>query len=207
MTLTHKDRNRLQRAAERSIPEVVPTEWFVLSGPPGSGKTSLSLLLQDHNTVVVRDPARELLARDTGAGISVKESKRNYLQFQKRVLRHSIALLKNQDPFGKAVLDYGLAESLAFLKAARIGWDEEVLRLTVTYRFRAILILEPLSLSVPQEIDPLRTESPQRRKVLFGLMREIYIEMGYEPIIVPVLPLAERLGFVRSAIGSFVAGH
>lgn len=198
MSLTADERAKLAAAvaiAERRG-ERRRTAWCVVSGAPGSGKTTLARRLAQSGHMVVEDPARAILLQDAAVGIAPTQSRRDYRQFQQRVLEHELATMRAIDARQGVFFDYGVAESLAFLKGAGLSWDETFVEAAARFRFATVFVLEPLELDSGALIDTIRTEDEPLRRQLHTLILEVYGALGQRPVPVAAMPLQERLEFV-----------
>jgi predicted ATPase len=91
------------------------------------------------------------------------------------------------------VLDYGIAESLAFMKAAGIPWPADFIEATTRFAFRRVLVLDPISTN---DADHGRIHAPAERDNLRDLIYWIYFALGHRPVKVPLMPVYERFNFI-----------
>jgi predicted ATPase len=172
------------------------TQWRVLSGAPGSGKSTIADLLVQRGERVVEDPARTILQRDVEDGTSPGQSRRDYRQFQLRVLEQALATMHAINPQDLVFFDYGVAESLAFLRAANLNWDKAFVEAAASISFARVFVLDPLNLNSLPITDPVRTEDEILRQQLHGLIVEIYALLGVRPVRIPVMSPQERLALI-----------
>jgi predicted ATPase len=163
------------------------TEWRLITGAPGSGKTTLCRLLADRGFTVVDDPARSILDADAANGIASASARLDYVQFQHRVLDRALSSMAAHDPTQPVYFDYGIAESLAFLTAAGHDWPPRFLHEAVRLRFRVVYVLDAIDLHRSAFDDGIRTESDAQRQRLQALIPELYALLG------------ERVRFVEGA--------
>jgi predicted ATPase len=184
----------LREAAQKG--ERRETEWRLITGAPGTGKTTLCRLLADQGFTVVADPARSVLDSDAANGISSAAARRDYVQFQHRVLDHALSSMAALDPSQPVYFDYGIAESLAFLTATGHDWPPRFLHEAVRLRFRAVHVLDAIDLHRSAFDDGVRTESDPQRQMLGALIPELYRLLGERVRFVEGSSPQERLAWV-----------
>jgi len=180
----------------------VQTEWLLLTGAPGSGKTTMINCLANLGWRINKDPGRELLESDFASGISVDVARSDYRRFQERVAARMIDAMRALDPSTPVFFDYGVAESLAFLKASQLPWDKVFVELASEFKFRKVFLLEMVSLDEQAPNDLIRVEDNLRRKHLQQLIGEIYEALGHQVTFVPQMSLQERMSSIRIETGS-----
>lgn len=167
--------------------------WYVITGGPSSGKTTLlhSLASAGHQTL--EEAAR--LVIDTGivAGKTIDEIRGDEEKFQYDVLEHKInqesKLSKDQLTF----FDRGMHDTLAYLN--HYGWkpSDRAHQALQNSTYRKVFLLEPLPTFAK---DYARTEDGSFAKNIHTLLKEAYSQYGMDLISVPVLPVKERLDFI-----------
>lgn len=180
-----------------AIARFAPTNWVLLTGAPGSGKTSLAEALRGSGARIIDDPGRAAL-RELAQDVDSKEDPRaDYLSFQYRVLRKADHLMSQVGPAEPAFVDYGLAESIAFLAVAGHEVPEVFIRAACKVRFQLVFLLQPLDIPLD---DPIRRESRTHREELYRRIRDLYIALGYDIVDVPAVPLNQRADFVLKVV-------
>lgn len=193
--LTPDEHGQLQRALRRAQDEgsIVHTEWWLLTGAPGSGKTTLAELFRQREYSVIDDPGRFELQSEIAQGRPPNLVRGDYLAFQRRVLNREMSVLSQTDAAETVVLDYGIAESLAFMKAAGIPWPADFIEATTRFTFRHVFVLDPISTN---DADQARIHAPAERDTLRDFIFWIYSALGHRPVKVPLMPLYERFNFI-----------
>ena len=99
------------------------------------------------------------------------------------------------------LFDYGVAESLAFMKVAGIPWDDVIVQAAARLHFRQVFLLDVVPLPSNTD-DIIRDESEQSRNLLRDLFQELYQVLGHDSIRVPLMGTEERFVFINSLIES-----
>jgi predicted ATPase len=194
MHLTQSERDRIQQAVmqAKSAGAVRATSWYLLTGAPGSGKTTLLEEIRSRGHSVVEDPARAIVTSDIAMGVAPDEVRKDYEWFQRRVLQRALSTMERLSSHDPIFFDYGLAESLAFLKARGLDWSTDVLAASAKIQFARVFLLRPLKPVQLIESDPIRVESNTLRLTLHTLIGDVYGAIGQTPTEIPVLPVAGR---------------
>ena len=123
----------------------------------------------------------------------------DYLGFQHMVLKRALNNISLIHDYEKVLFDYGIAESLAFMKVAGIPWDNVIVQEAARLHFRQVFVLDIVPLPLTTD-DMIRAESIQSRNLLRDLFQEIYKVLGHNPIRVPLLGVNERFEFIKNLI-------
>ena len=189
----------MSQASEPQAP--ILTKWVVITGPPSSGKTTLLDLLAAEGETTSGDSTRELIAEVVASGRDAEEF-RFADDFQPKVLEAMLAAEQRLDPDETVFLEYGLPCNIAFHRTESLPLTEGLNEAADAHRYSAVFICEP----VGWENDAERVEDEQYQQAVHAHMFEVYRERGYKPVAVPAVSPAERLAFLRSALGENALG-
>ena len=172
---------------------------WVVTGTPGAGKTALveALALRGHSTV--REAATDVVAA-RGPDVRPWESPA-FLDAVVAVQRErELAAPRDAD---HVVLDRSPVCTLAL--ARHMGYDvppglaAELERIQRERSYeRRVLYVEWLGYLTPTEVRRIDEADTLR---FDRIHRETYLELGYELVEVPVLPVEDRVALVESVIG------
>ncbi len=166
--------------------------WYVITGGPCSGKTTLIQELARRGFRTVPEAARAILAAGRARGETVAQMHADELGFQRTVLAEKIRAEEALPKDSVAFLDRGIHDSAVYF--ARAGYaDDPTLRMalrTASYSKAFLLAL------LPYTQDAERVETEAEAEALHTAIRAAYQAAGIPIIEVPVGPVEERADFV-----------
>ena len=170
----------------------VQTNWYVITGGPSSGKSTIIRNLKDMGYKTTIELARHYIDLQRMNGRSTEEIRANQRQFQHKVLNLQIDLERRLDPQAQIFLDRALPDEVAYYKYFGLEPDEKLVEYLEYYGYKKIFIMDLL----PLDADYARTEDKQAQIALHDLIIQTYQQRGEPIVFVPVLPIKERVQFV-----------
>jgi predicted ATPase len=171
------------------------SKWYVITGAPGSGKTTIISQLSKMGYHTVFEAARILIDEEISKGKKLEVIRKDEIEFQKKVFEMKMEI-ESKLPKDKIVfLDRGLPDTIAYYQLYKAN-IQEILKACQEKRYKKIFFLEPLSF----EKDYARIEDEKRAKKLSELLKKAYLDLGYEVIIVPKMSVEERTKFILSKL-------
>ncbi|HEV7454361.1 MAG TPA: ATP-binding protein [Candidatus Saccharimonadales bacterium] len=167
--------------------------WFVITGGPASGKTTLLAELHKKGHQIIPEAARWVVDRGMAKGLSVTEIRQDEARFQDVVLRRKLAVEARLDPAKRFFFDRGMHDTLAYLQAYDYELSRQTLQALKQSRYAKVFLLEPLPVFVK---DYSRVESDEFPERIYHLLYEAYASYGMEPVLVPDLGIKKRVQFV-----------
>lgn len=175
------------------------TGLYVITGGPGTGKTSLIEELKKSGFKAVEEVARVIIKEQMQQGGEALPWKNTGL-YTKSMLERSIeSYLANVGNDGVLFFDRGIPDTLAYAQLIGLVDTEKIEQAVDQYRYNnRVFILPPW-----KEIYCTDNE----RKQLFNeaidtyyVMKEVYEKAGYTLIEIPKVPVTERRDFVINSI-------
>jgi len=165
--------------------------WYVLTGGPSAGKTSLVKALEEMGHTVVHEAARDYIDEQISKGLTLQEIRKDEVQFQKITLRKKVELEKNLDKEKTIFFDRAIPDTLAYyrFKGLDPDADEELQFALQNSSYKKIFFLEML----PYKQDYARIESPEQAQVIHSLLRDAYTETHGSLVHIPVMSLEKRI--------------
>jgi len=168
------------------------TNWYVITGAPCSGKTTLVNLLQDRGYKTTIEHARHYLDTKNAEGKTIEEIRSNQKQFQLGILEMQIQQEAELIPNDLVFLDRAIPDALAYYRFLNLDLDKRLLDALSRTSYKKIFILDYL----PLVQDYARKEDEAAQKKIHQILTEVYESMTFPVIHVPVLTPNERVGFI-----------
>lgn len=172
------------------------TNWYVITGGPSSGKTTLVNLLKARGYKTTIEHARHYLDTQRSNGKTVEEVRKNQAVFQLGVLDMQIEQEKELMPEDIVFLDRAIPDALAYYHFLNLPEDEKLLEAMGTISYKKVFILDCL----PLVQDYARGEDEVAQKKIHALLIEVYESLPFPIVHVPVLEPEERLDFILKNI-------
>jgi predicted ATPase len=167
--------------------------WHVITGGPSVGKTTLLVELEKLGYKTLPEAARVVIDSALKKNKTIDEIRGDEYIFQMRVLDHKLNTEQQLAHGTPTFFDRGMHDTLAYLKLHGFTINNKVKKAVASSKYKKVFLLEPLS---TYEIDYARTETKQEASKLFQLLYDSYIEHGMKPIIVPSLPVEQRIDLI-----------
>lgn len=169
---------------------------FLLTGAPGTGKTTLLSLLGGHYATVP-EPAREVIAEHISVtGEKTLDEKPEL--FVQRLIARSIRNYEMASGSDVTIFDRGLPDCVAYAEVFGLE-PEPVMKLVSRYRYE-----EPVFMTRPwREIyttDELRRATFEQVEAFHASLVDVYDRLGYDIVEVPKVSPAERASFIRERL-------
>lgn len=173
----------------------VDSNWYVVTGGPSSGKTTVLKELSKLGYITYIETARSFIDKEIAKGKSIEEIRSNEAEFQRKVLEMKIEIEKKAPKDKIVFFDRAIPDSIAYYRIYGLN-EREVLKFCREKKYKKIFFLEQL----PFEKDYARIEDNKTVAKLGKLLKEIYQNLGYKVINIPVMPVKERIQKILSEI-------
>ena len=170
----------------------ISTNWYVLTGGPGSGKTTTVELITSRGFKTTIEHARHYIKTQMQIGRTVEEVRKNQEEFQMGVLEMQIEQEAILNPNDIVFLDRALPDALAYYYFLGLPVNEKLSEALKLYCYKKVFILDCL----PFVQDYARREDEKAQKIIHELLIKVYSELGFPIIYVPVLPPHERVDYI-----------
>ena len=173
--------------------------FFVITGGPGSGKTSLIAALDGIHRMP--EAGRAIIQEERAAGGSALPWK-DPLAFAEKMLARDIATWEAAERLeGPVIFDRGIPDVMGYLQWSGIAIPEHLARAAAGRRYNRRVFLAPPWPEIFTQ-DAERKQSLAEAEATCRAMREVYAGLGYELVELPLASIAERAAFVRAALAA-----
>ena len=169
--------------------------WYVITGGPSSGKTTVLEELAKLGYLAYPEAARVFIDKEIAKGKSLREIRKNEADFQKKVLKIKIGVEKKAPKDKIVFFDRAIPDSIAYYQIAGLD-PKEILKFCRKKAYRKIFFFEQL----PFDQDYARIEDKKTIEKLNKLLKESYKNLGYEVVNIPAVSLRERVKKILAEI-------
>ncbi len=174
-----------------STPFSAQTNWYVVTGAPCCGKTTLIDQLADSGFQTVPEVAHLYIEEELASGRTLDEVLEDRIGLQAILIEKQLKAERELDSREVAFLDRALPDSLTFNRYVGLN-PNQLLPQCFHHRYAAIFVLDPL----PFQADGVRDFDSAVVDYLDEWLARDYSALGYAVVRVPVLAPQERLAFL-----------
>ena len=165
--------------------------WYVITGAPSSGKTSVICELERLGYRVVHEVARAFIDEELKKGKTIEQIKADELAFERHILYKKIKIEESLPKKEIIFLDRAVPDSIAYFKSAGLNPNEPVKKSKLV-RYKKIFLFERLEF----EKDRVRSENQLKAAEIELLLEKAYQILDYDIVYVPVLSIQKRTDFI-----------
>lgn len=187
-----KEKERILKTVKENTNTGKSTNWYVVTGGPGSGKTTTVNLLRKRGYRTTIEHARHFIDTERITGRTVTEIRENQIAFQAGVLNMQIEQEAYLLPGETVFLDRALPDSLAYYRFLDLPVDERLTNVLKGVAYKKVFILDFL----PLVNDYARLEDGEAQQKIHSLITAVYESLPFPVVHVPVLPPEERVDFI-----------
>ncbi len=171
--------------------------YFIISGGPGVGKTTLIEELKQTGFLTVEEEARRIIKDQLtmgGDGLPWR-NKTLYAQLMFDASVRTFEKIKSDNFTDPIYFDRGILDTICYMNMENIPVSKETVEIVGKCVYnRNVFILPPWK--AIYETDRERKQSWKEALSTFDKMKETYVEYGYNVIEVPRVSILERQQFV-----------
>lgn len=166
--------------------------WYVITGAPSSGKTTVVKLLEKKGYDVVYEAARIYIDEEMAKGKTIKEIRANELLFQRKILEFKIENEKKLAREKTIFFDRGIPDSDAYYRVHAAGDDIFLKESMGKCSYKKVFLFKMIG----YKKDYARIENEAQQLQIQKLLKESYEKLNIPLVVVPKMPIQDRLNFV-----------
>lgn len=170
----------------------IQTNWYVLTGGPCTGKTTMVNMLATQGYKTTIEHARHYIDSQRENGENVEEIRANKKKFQEGVLDMQIKEEMGLNPQDTIFLDRAIPDAMAYYQFLNLEYDKKLLDAMELFCYKKIFILDRL----PLVNDYARREDTEEQTRIHNLIIKVYKSLLCPTVFVPVLSPVERMNFI-----------
>ena len=167
--------------------------WYVLTGGPATGKTTLLKELKKLGYQTVPEAAREHIDNSYQKGILVEELRSNEKRFQEDVTRIKLRNEQGLNTSQVTFFDRGMQDTIAYMDYYGFPLEKWLKDIITASYYKKVFLLEPLAVD---KHDYARTEDDKFMDKINDLLLNAYTSAGMNPIPVPADSVENRIQFI-----------
>lgn len=166
--------------------------WYVFTGAPSSGKTTIIRLLEKKGFKAVYEVARIYIDEQLKKGKTIQEIRKDEADFQRKILDLKIHFESKLNSKEITFLDRAIPDSLAYYELVGLPKDKYLEKAAKKTSYKKIFFFEKLEF----EKDYARTESAEEIEKLEKLIEKTYENLSIPIIKVPKMSVEKRVEFI-----------
>ena len=173
--------------------------FFVITGGPGVGKTTLLETLAQRGFAYVPEVAREII-REQMTHHSDALPWANIPAYTRLMFSRSVDSFKqHQDRKDILFFDRGIPDTLAYTYLTQQPVIPDLQHAVLSFRYNPLVFILPPWPEI-YRTDSERKQTYQEAVETYDIMFDTYLQLGYSPVIVPKGPPEERANFIMKSL-------
>lgn len=167
---------------------------YVITGGPGSGKSTLIKALERKGFTIIKETAKEVIFKEKEKGVHEPWLDKSFPDFQRKIFE--LQLMKEtkiSSDIEMVFMDRGVPDSLAYYKHRNFKPPQELIDVVDKCNYEKIFFLEPLPLHEKTEY---RAEDEKEAKKISKIIKKTYENLGYDLVIISSVNLEERADII-----------
>src|SRR4051794_818289 len=173
---------------------------FVVTGGPGSGKTTVLQELDKRGFRFAPEVAREIIRQQVrSGGIALPWGDREH--YTRLMLERSIESYREQVPSGQPQFcDRGIPDTLSYARLIGLKDDQAIRSACREYRYAATVFVAPAWKEI-YATDSERKQDFEEAVKTTEVLKKVYSELKYELVELPKTSVFDRADFIMKKLG------
>lgn len=174
---------------------MIQTNWYVITGAPSSGKTTLINQLSATGFPIAPEVAREYIEYLLSENHTLEDIRHDTHRLQRHILAIALKRERRLEREQLIFFDRGTTDSLGYFNYYRLD-ASHVTEACQHMRYKKVFYCHPL----PIVKDEVRVEDNLTAKKIGELIYESYLHLGYQLIELPAIPVEQRMEIITTHI-------
>jgi predicted ATPase len=160
--------------------------FYIITGGPGVGKTTILNELEKNGYNIVPEIAREIIKKQVvtkGDGLPWK-NKELYIDLMLKASVHSYILAQDNNSSSIYFFDRGILDTLCYAEMVGPGMSDEMNEIANNHQYNKKVFIFPPWFEIYQT-DNERKQTWEEAELTFQKLKETYLKYGYDIIEVP----------------------
>ncbi len=178
---------------------IIKENYYILTGGPGVGKTTLINELSDRNYKCVPEVARQIIQEElVDAGDALPWA--NVKAYSRKMLECSILdYAKNNEVSENLFFDRGIPDTLGFEILMKFSYNKFLEEICMKMRYNRRIFLLPPWREI-YENDNERKQNFEEALRTHDAMKVVYDKLGYQIVEVPLMSVDKRADFILDCL-------
>ncbi len=173
--------------------------FFIISGGPGAGKTTLIDTLDRRGFATVAEAGRAILREQAAIGGDAVHGK-DMAAYCAAMLKRGIADFEGEATRDEPVFfDRGIADLIGYCRLVGLAVPESVREATAIHRCNTVVLMAPPWREIYRQ-DNERSQDWDEAVRTYELVREAYEEAGYATVEIPRDTVGRRVAFILAEV-------
>lgn len=170
--------------------------WYVITGGPGSGKSTTITLLKKRGLFTTTEAARDYFERQMALGFTIEQIRSDPQKLQNGIAEGYLEIERNLDPKQTVFLDRGIPDNFSYFEHYNLSVPPHLKKAYDECGYKAVFHLERL----PLKNDHVRTENEEEVQKITDLGYAAYLDKKANIIHVPVMGKEARVDYILDYI-------
>ena len=175
------------------------SNFYVLTGGPGSGKTSVWQELERRGYICIPEVARPIIKEQISINGNALPWK-NREKYSELMLQHSVRdFIQYQNENNICFFDRGIPDTYGYCLLTHQPVSDVLMNAVKSYRYNPQIFIFPFWKEI-YETDSERKQDTREAEETFYQLKSAYESLGYQTCILPQIPVNQRTDFILEQV-------
>lgn len=182
---------------------MINNNFYIITGGPGAGKTTLIKELKRYQFETIDENARKIIKEQMasgGEGLPWK-NKELYAKLMVEASLKSYQKASEKNTYSPTFFDRGILDAICYMKMEKIPISNDVKRCVKQHLYNSCVFLLPPWKEIYKS-DKERKQNWEEAELTYTKMKETYLEYNYRIIEIPKMTAKERAQFIIHTINN-----